>query len=265
MKNAFKGTVNDVVVATITGAIRQYMKAHADPCLGTQPQVTLLFPFNLRMGKVDVTDPAQFGNQFTILPLNASVDTEDPLRLLQASKRECDDLKLSPISLVTLGINELSGKILPRDLYEKVTVNIFEKATGLFTNVPGPLTPVVLAGQHVDDLLFFVPALTGFTVSVMSYNGNITIGMLCDEATGIDAKEFTVCLHDEFYRLHAAMTSDDTTNNTAQPVPYYRWTRFIIGVAVLSVARVLPLFILVTLISFVYLTMTEKKTVTKAD
>ena len=180
------------------------MKEHKDPCLveHKKPKVRLLFPFNMRYGTPDITSPDQFGNQFTLLPLAMPVHVADPVERLKACQAKCDELKLSPLPKVLIATNKIGLKALSMSKYEKLTVDLFSKHTGIFTNVPGPTHAVAFAGEMVQDLMFYVSAFVGFNISIISYNGRFNVGVLCDENTGIDPNELARLFRQSFDELH---------------------------------------------------------------
>jgi len=102
------GTINDVIVATLTATVRRYLEKH-DPDLfqdksSTPPRITVLFPLNMRFGSdINISDPSQFGNQFTLVPLSLPLEyaagntQEELIDLLIACKCYCDEMKLSPM------------------------------------------------------------------------------------------------------------------------------------------------------------------------
>ena len=55
--------------------------------------------------------------------------------------------------------------------------------TGVVSNVPGPDHPVYLAGNMVEDLMFWIPHTVslGIGISLMSYNGKVYMGLVTDE------------------------------------------------------------------------------------
>lgn len=50
----------------------------------------------------------------------------------------------------------------------------------VFTNVPGPQKEASLAGYSVADMMFYVPTPVGTVLSVLTYNQQISLGVLAD-------------------------------------------------------------------------------------
>jgi len=123
-------------------------------------------------------------------------------------------------------------KLLPSEWYHSLTFYLLEKATGLFTNVPGPRKSVSVAGEIVDDLMFYVPALCSTTFSILSYNGYINFGVMANKGGGLNIKpqELTRLFREQFYQIHeaviaaaaAASDEDEEDENKVHisPLPY---------------------------------------------
>eukprot|EP00467_Chlorarachnion_reptans_P008560 CAMPEP_0114527612 /NCGR_PEP_ID=MMETSP0109-20121206/23721_1 /TAXON_ID=29199 /ORGANISM="Chlorarachnion reptans, Strain CCCM449" /LENGTH=454 /DNA_ID=CAMNT_0001709613 /DNA_START=321 /DNA_END=1682 /DNA_ORIENTATION=- len=204
------GTVNDVVMATLTSTIRRYLKEHKDSSLSAKGrlQYTVFFPMNMRTGPPNVHDPSQFGNQFTLVPMNLPIHEEDPSQVLMTTKQYCDEMKASPMALIITILNKIAMNILSPQLYHKITFYLFEKGSGFVTNVPGPTKPVYIAGHEVTDMMFYVPAFVACTFTIMSYNGSVNFGCLVDQGdSGIDPSKLTKFFYEEFFRLHSEAKS----------------------------------------------------------
>jgi diacylglycerol O-acyltransferase / wax synthase len=78
------------------------------------------------------------------------------------------------------------------------------------TNVPGPRTALSLAGNRVDDLMFWVPhpATLGVGVSILSYAGIVKIGVRADVAAMDDPSDLTARLVEELALLGCAPPND---------------------------------------------------------
>jgi hypothetical protein len=106
---------------------------------------------------------------------------DDPFDRLQELKRRMDQIKNSPEAVVALGILQVTGMV-PEQIQD-VIVNLFgAKATAVMTNVPGPREPLYLAGQPIRGVMFWVPqsGRLGLGVSILSYNGQVTLGVASD-------------------------------------------------------------------------------------
>ncbi|MCY1044257.1 wax ester/triacylglycerol synthase family O-acyltransferase [Corallococcus sp. bb12-1] len=169
------GTVNDVLLTAVTGALRRYLASREAPL----EDMHALVPVNLR--PLDEPVPRELGNRFGVVFLRLPVHLEDPRRRLREVSKRMEALKRSPEAVVTSGALELLGRT-PAAL-ERVVVDVMgTKASLVATNVPGPRQPVSLAGARLDGLTFWVPQAghVGLGVSLFSYAGQVTLGVASD-------------------------------------------------------------------------------------
>ncbi len=172
---ALHGTVNDVLLATATGALRRYLERRGQDTTGVN--IRAMVPVSIRAAK----DFNKLGNQFGLVILSLPVGMRDPLQRLQVLKRRMDDIKDTPEALVAFSILSLMG-LTPQQI-EKVIVDIFAaKTSAVMTNVPGPRKPIYLAGQRLHSLMFWVPRAgdIGLGLSILSYAGNVYVGIATD-------------------------------------------------------------------------------------
>lgn len=168
-------TINDVLLAAISGALRRYLEAQGQPTEGVE--IRAMVPVSLRqpheMGKL--------GNRFGLIILTLPVGTVDPIERLAIMKRRMDEIKKSPEAVVAFGILNTIG-ITPTEA-ERIIVDIFAaKVTAVMTNVPGPREPLYLAGSRMTNLMFWVPATSnlGMGISILSYAGTVMVGIMTD-------------------------------------------------------------------------------------
>jgi len=205
LKNKFGVTVNDVLVAVITGAIQRYLTLRGeDP--KRLSRVRGLFPFNIRK-KTNPDEPPEFGNKFTFLPMPFPIQLATPVERLMECKRLCDQLKRSPAPALLTGIQAVGRAVIPYSVMEKITIDMLDKFTLVFTNVMGPQEPVHFFDREILRLMFYVPAIVGTILSLISYNNTFTLGLTTDPQAITDPKDFLQCFSDEFQALQAAAAS----------------------------------------------------------
>jgi WS/DGAT/MGAT family acyltransferase len=186
------GTVNDILLSALTGAFRRYLEEHGEPVEGLNFRGIL--PVNLR--PPDELD--QFGNRFGLVFLSLPVGTRDPLKRLVTLKRRMNAIKDSPEAVVALGILSVIG-MTPTQV-ENIIVAIFGlKGTAVITNVPGPRQPLYFAGQKIETLMFWVPtpANQSVGVSIISYSGQVVLGVATDEGLVPDPENILQSFYDE--------------------------------------------------------------------
>ncbi|NOK38448.1 wax ester/triacylglycerol synthase family O-acyltransferase [Corallococcus exercitus] len=171
------GTVNDVLLTAVTGALRRYLATRDAPL----EDVHALVPVNLR--PLDVPVPRELGNHFGVVFLRLPVHLAEPRRRLREVAKRMEHLKRSPEAVVMSGLLELLGRT-PAAL-ERAAVDVMgTKASLVATNVPGPRQPVSLAGTRLAGLTFWVPQAghVGLGISLFSYAGQVTVGVASDAA-----------------------------------------------------------------------------------
>ncbi len=168
-------TINDVLLTAVTGALREYLLQRGEVPDGLA--IRAVVPVNLR----PPDEPLQLGNRFGLVFLALPVGTPAPADRLHELKREMDELKASPQAMVAFGVLNALGMASPE--IESVGVSIFaRKATAVMTNVPGPQKQLYLAGKPIRDFMFWVPqsGRLGLGVSILSYNGQVRLGVAAD-------------------------------------------------------------------------------------
>ncbi len=173
--SAVGGTVNDVLLAAVTGALRRYLLGRGELVDGLDLRAAV--PVNLR----SPNEPPTLGNRFGLIFLSLPVGADDPLDRLYDLKQRMEAIKGSPEALVTLGVLHVMGMMTSQ--LQDAGVSLFgSKATAVMTNVPGPRETIYLAGAPVRELMFWVPqsGRLGLGVSILSYAGQVRLGVATD-------------------------------------------------------------------------------------
>jgi diacylglycerol O-acyltransferase len=192
-------TVNDVLVASVAGALHDYLEARHARC----SSVTFMVPVNLR--PIDLSLPDGLGNGFALVQLELPTDQPDPLKVLAVAKRRMDRIKHGHEAAVAFRLQEaISG--LSRGLYE-ASVDLFTTRTlGTLTNVPGPPMPVYMAGSRVEGIVGWAPVSGNQPMSftIYSYDGRVTVGIACDKTLVPDHESIVDGFAAAFERLRSA-------------------------------------------------------------
>jgi WS/DGAT/MGAT family acyltransferase len=175
--HAHDATVNDVLLAAVSGALRHYLKDRGSPVAEIQAMV----PFNLR--PLDQPVPRELGNKFGLVFLPLPVGTSGSYRRLREVHHRMDEIKQhrdGPVSYELLSVTGLTPEPVERRIIDLFTA----KGTAVMTNVPGPREPVYMAGTPVRAVLVWAPTSghIGMSVSIFSYCGEVTIGLMADAA-----------------------------------------------------------------------------------
>ncbi len=196
---AHDATVNDVLVATATGALRRYLQNRGEPISGVAIRASV--PVNLR----PLDQAHKLGNAFGLVFLTLPIGIADPLKRLRSIKKEMDELKRSPEAVVAFAVLNLMG-LTPVEV-EKAGLRFFgSKATAVLTNVPGPREPLSLAGRKVESVMFWVPqsGRLGLGISILSYAGGVMLGVATDEGLVADPEKIIEGFEKEFKSLRLA-------------------------------------------------------------
>jgi diacylglycerol O-acyltransferase len=171
-------TVNDILVAAVSGAINTYLRD-----LGAEPvDVTTMVPVNVR--PPDEPLPRELGNKFALVYLKLPTGVRPPLQRVAESKQRMDSIKSSPEAFLTFTLNKVIG-LLDRHLSTSITNFFSAKAIGVTTNVIGPQTQRYIAGVPIAGAVSWVPGSGQQTlgVCIFSLAGIVRVGFKVDAAT----------------------------------------------------------------------------------
>lgn len=198
VSKALGATINDILVSSVAGALRRYLETRGQDT--TDLNVRAMVPVNLRApSKLDLE---HLGNQFGLVFLDLPVGIREPIERMSVLKERMDYIKRTPEALVAFGILGVIGAT--PSAVEKVINSIFGmKATAVMTNVPGPREPIYLMGNRIRGIMFWVPtpASLGLGVSIISYAGEVIIGVGTDAGLVPDPEEIVNEFVQEFRAL----------------------------------------------------------------
>ena len=189
LAHARGATVNDVLMAALSGALRRYLSHYGD-----RPEhFRAIVPVNLRRPGESIDE--RQGNRFGLVFVDLPIDVADREMRLVAIKRSIDRIKASEEARVSLGLMNVLGRIpvFASHMVERV---FGHKSTVVVTNVPGPSETLYLAGSRMLEMIFWVPHPSGLScgISILSYSGNVRVGVRSDTAIVSDperiAREF---------------------------------------------------------------------------
>lgn len=194
--HANAATVNDVLLAAVTGALRHYLQ-NRHSHVG---EIQALVPVNLR--PLDEPVPRDLGNRFGLVFLPLPVGTSGSYRRLIQVHERMEEIKHGRDGAVSYGLLSLTG-LAPAPLERRVVDLFSGKGTAVITNVPGPREPVYIAGTPVRSCLFWAPTSghIGMSVSIFSYCGEVTVGLMVDAALVPDPNEIVRQLEKELDAL----------------------------------------------------------------
>lgn len=200
-------TVNDVLIATITGALRHYLISRGDDVDGLEIRATV--PVNLR----PLEHAKELGNHFGLVFLPLPIGEENPLARVYRVHQFMDELKSSKQAAVAFGLLAALG-MGPARFQRPMLEMMSRKASTVLTNVPGPRQPLYLAGSEVGELMFWVPqsGSIGMGISILSYNQKVYCGLMTDRRLVPNPREIIERFQVEFEKLlYLTLMLDDET------------------------------------------------------
>ncbi|HZO79223.1 MAG TPA: wax ester/triacylglycerol synthase family O-acyltransferase [Solirubrobacteraceae bacterium] len=172
---AHNATVNDVVLAATSGALRHYLQERGYPAR----EIQAMIPFNLRPLSEPV--PRELGNKFGLVFLPLPVGVSGSYRRLAEVHNRMERIKQSRDGPVSYALLSATG-LTPEPIERRIVDLFSAKGTAVITNVPGPREPVYLAGTPVRTALVWAPTSghIGMSISIFSYRGEVTVGLMVD-------------------------------------------------------------------------------------
>jgi diacylglycerol O-acyltransferase / wax synthase len=177
IKNVFGGTVNDVVVAVVSGALRRWLHSRGIRTEGLELRAQI--PVSIRAED----EQGQLGNKLTVMRAPIPVYIEDPVARLRKVTEAMDGIKQSKQALGAEMISRFNDFAPPTLLAQAARINFSTRLFNLVvTNVPGPQVPLYVLGRELEDVfpVGFLPPNQALFVAIMSYNGGINFGLLAD-------------------------------------------------------------------------------------
>jgi len=185
IKRELGGTVNDVVLAAISGGFRALLLAR-----GEQPgphMVRSLVPVSVRApGEEDV-----YENQVSAVLADLPVHVADPVQRLAAVRAELQALKTAREAMVGEALVGL-GRYTPFPVaswWVRLAFSLPQREiVTVTTNVPGPRQPLYGMGRRLLEIIPYVPiaATVRTGISIFTYCGNVTFGITGDFAANPD-------------------------------------------------------------------------------
>jgi diacylglycerol O-acyltransferase / wax synthase len=177
IKNKLGGTVNDVVLTVVAGALARWLHARGVRTEGLQ--LRALVPVSVRTEQ----HRHALGNQLTAMRGPLPVYISDPVARLRYVSRAMDGLKESKQAVAASTIARVNNLAPPTILAQASRLQFSTRLFNLLvTNIPGPQFPLYVLGRQLEDLfpVAFLPSRQALAVAIMSYSGGIDFGLLAD-------------------------------------------------------------------------------------
>jgi len=177
IKNSLGGTVKDVVLAVVSGALARWLRTRGVRTEGLELRAQV--PVSIRSD--DERD--RLGNRIAVMRTPLPVYARDPVERLRIVREAMQGLKESKQALAAQVIGGLEDFAPPTILSMASRSHWSPRLFNMIvTNVPGPQIPIYLLGRELLELVpvAFLPDNFALTVAAMSYNGKLDFSLLGD-------------------------------------------------------------------------------------
>jgi WS/DGAT/MGAT family acyltransferase len=198
IKDSLGGTVNDVVLATVAGALGRHLRRRGHNTDGVE--LKAMVPVSVRQ---DVERGA-LGNKVAAMMAPLPVWCQEPVARLDIVREELKGLKSSGQAVGAQVLTDLSG-FAPSTIMDQASRLMARQRffNLVVTNVPGPQIPLYLLGRRMLDAFPMVPLAKGqgIGVALLSYDGAINFGVVGDFDLLWDIDDFADDLRESLAEL----------------------------------------------------------------
>jgi WS/DGAT/MGAT family acyltransferase len=215
IKDVYGGTVNDVVLTVVAGALGRHLRALGHDTDGLT--LKAMVPVSIRTPE----QHGSLGNQVTAMMAPLPVWCEDPIERLGIVRRSMGNLKHSKQAVGANLLAEMTDFAPPTIVSQAARLQSRQRFFNLVvTNVPGPQFPLYVLGRRLQDLFPMVPLAKrqAVCVGIMSYDGGINFGLIGDYEGIPSLGALAADLNDELENL-AALAPKVAGNGSAPPEP----------------------------------------------
>ena len=198
IKKALGGTVNDVVLAVVAGALGRWLRTRGVRTEGLE--LRALVPVSIRAED----EHGAGGNRIAAMRGPLPVYANDPRERLRIVRDSMEGVKQSKQALGAEAIASLQDFAPPTLLAQASRVNFSTRLFNLIvTNVPGPQFPLYMLGRELQQIvpIAFLPENHALAIAIMSYNGNLDFGLLADYDAMPDLDELGSYIEDSITEL----------------------------------------------------------------
>lgn len=197
-KRRVGATVNDLLMAAVSGALCQYLESRGHPA---PSRFLVSMPVSMR----PQGHAAGCNNRFAPVPLELPAGPGPQAGRILAVKASLDRLKCSAVPMAIYQLQRALLTCLPERASRFLIDFLANKCTAVVSNVRGPAGNLTLAGQRVRSILFWVPqrARIGVGVSILSFSGQVQVGVIADAALVPDPAALVASFEKQFEALKA--------------------------------------------------------------
>lgn len=213
IKNELGGTVNDVVLTTVAGALGRHLRRRGQRTDGLE--LKAMVPVSVRAD----SERGDLGNKVAAMMAPLPVWCQEPEARLEIVRAQMSDLKEGGQALGAQVLTDLTGYAPPTVMAQASRLMGRQRMFNLVvTNVPGPQLPLYLMGRRAVDPFPMVPLAKGqgLGVAIMSYDGRMNFGLVGDYDVMHDLDDLAT---DLYASLEELATAAGVTLATDAPTP----------------------------------------------
>jgi diacylglycerol O-acyltransferase len=203
VRRATGTTVNDVLLATVSGALTRYLRERGADDVD---EVLWMVPVSIKPLAAEL--PPDLGNHFALVLLRLPLGLDDRRARLAEVHERMQRIKNSDEALLVFGVQRGIAQA-PDGLAVALTNYFANKAMGVLTNVPGPGQRMTLAGTPVQGVLGWAPCSgdQSMTICIVSYAGTVSVGFGTDRTLVPDGDRLGELFALEFAEMHAELVA----------------------------------------------------------
>lgn len=219
LKNTMNATVNDVLLAICSGALRRYLKEK-----NKLPEKSLVAMVPISTRKKEAED---FDNQLSAMLVQIATHIEDPIARLEAIQENTNRGKTyqgamgaktlaNMAEAIPFGIANQAARLYSKYKISEMHKPVFNVA---ITNVPGPKIPLYINGHKMITVMGSAPIIDGMglIITILSYDGHVTISPFSDVNSMPDLDNFTKYIREAANELEAAVLNLEKKQKAKAP------------------------------------------------
>jgi diacylglycerol O-acyltransferase / wax synthase len=214
VKGAVGGTVNDVVLTVVAGALRAHLIRRGRDPEGLE--LKAMVPVSVRTAD----ERGSLGNKVAAMYAPLPVGIAEPLERYRRVHEALGDLKGSAQAIGAETLTQMAGFAAPTLLDQGARLQALQRLFNVtVTNVPGPQFPIFMLGRRLRAFYPEVPLVlnTALGIAIMSYDGRIFFGLLGDYEAMADIDDFAADLRSAIDELAAAAGVPKRRSGRARP------------------------------------------------
>jgi diacylglycerol O-acyltransferase / wax synthase len=191
VKDAHGGTVNDVILSIVAGALGRYLRARGHDT--EDLELRAMVPVSVRAEQ----EHGALGNRISAMMAPLPVWCEDPVERLHVLTGQMGDLKASGQAVGAEILTKLTDFAPATIASQAARLQPAQRFFNLVvTNVPGPQLPLYVLGRKMESIFPMVPLARrqALCIGIMSYNGQVNFGLIGDFDAMADLDSFALDL-----------------------------------------------------------------------